>query len=76
MEPERRVQGDYGICWSTFFSSSNRGFWSGSGSGSGSGLDPYSIGPVDPYPDPYSESGSGKKLAKDRGEGGVNRGLI
>jgi hypothetical protein len=28
------------------------------GFGSGSGLDPYSIGPVDPDPDPYSESGS------------------
>jgi hypothetical protein len=31
------------------------------GCGSGSVLDPYSIGSVDPDPDPYSESGGGQK---------------
>jgi hypothetical protein len=38
----------------------------GCGSGSGSVLDPYSIGSLDPDPDPYSEygSGSGSRRAK------------
>jgi hypothetical protein len=38
----------------------------GCGAGSGSVLDPYSIGSVDPDPDPYSEfgSGSGSRRAK------------
>ncbi len=35
------------------------GFFQCFGSGSGSVLDPYSIGPLDPDPDPYFEYGSG-----------------
>ncbi len=39
-------------------------YWQGCGSGSGSVLDPYSIGSLDPDPDPYSEYGSGSRRAK------------
>ncbi len=39
-------------------------FHQGCGSGSGSVLDPYSIGSLDPDPDPYSEYGSGSRRAK------------
>ena len=37
-----------------------QGFGSGSGSVSGSVLDPYSIGPLDPDPDPYPDPGGQK----------------